>query len=759
VREGGSANNGLNFRNDGTISIEGEFTGAGNSDILTNNGSIENEPTGFFGMGSESVFENSGTFTNLGDALLQTVTNDGLILNSETLKVVKTVSNNNNFTNNGTFSLSGEITNSGNGSFRNNGPITMGEDFGGEGTVEGKITNSATFENNDSITVTIGSIANTGSLVNNGDITNSDQISNSGNGEITNIGTITNDNTVNNNGNGKITNIGTITNNSVINNNNIINNCGTISGNAPVGGTLNGYCPATLIVVEDTVPNNSVDFAFTSTTLSPASFSLDDDSQGPLQNTRTFADLVPGTYNVTETYNSSYIAIPICDDGSSVKSIGAQNAETITCTFTNLFDSDADGLAPQIDTNLLSFSNNFDDAPLGNNGKTNGTIIDRKSLAVWVTDEPNPSGVKIRAVNGPSQNATVSVCNGGSTISLNSGDGVIITCGSVDLSAISGSPQISFNAQNGVRSSAVLPEGNSVFFEPTTFKFSVPPENSNSLPITIEAATRIIVEFPQNEQNAFTFEPETVTFTSDSDNQGELAIIIGDKEEKIQPNSSISPLIAIDQSITVNQNQSIEITLSSLGGTGSSQTSYEIVTAPIGQLVQDQQNPAIFKYTPNAGFAGLDKFEFKAIKGTESSNTGTVTIKVPEVLKKQKISGGYVGKFTDSTFTAIGDFKIGKETFKKVSIGGTFHLVKKDAKCFNVLGSGMMDFKKGNTLNLEFSAQTCSKIKFLSKLDGTITYKGGTGIFDVAKGTGEFSQVDVLNSLIGKLSGDLFLKK
>lgn len=757
VKQDGTLHNAFNFTNNGSIIVEGRLTGEGNQDVLTNNDKIENKPSGFFGIPSDSLFQNNGNFTNSGDVFLAIATNDGLIFNLGTFETANLISNNDNFTNSGTIDLSGEIINANNGFFRNGGQITLGKDFGGEGTAEGIITNDFIFENNDLITVAIGSIANADRLTNNGVITNEDQINNAGNGRIKNVGTINNNGGIDNAGNGKITNVGTINNNDVIDNQNIINNCGTIIGNAPLGGTVNDFCPATIIIVKDTVPDSSTDFGFTSTTLTPTIFSLDDDTQGPLQNTRTFEDLAPGLYNVTETFSSSYITTPNCDDGSSIMSISAQDDETITCTFTNLLDSDLDGLASQIDTNSLSFSNDFDDEPLGNGGSTNGTVTDRKSLTVWITDELNPSGVKIRALNGPSQNATISVCNGASTISFNDGDEIIATCGSVDLTTITGSPLILFNSQEGIRSSVILPQGNGIFFEPITFKFSVPGENPNSLPIEIEAAAKIIVEFPQNEQNAFTFEPETVTFTSDASNEGDLAIIIGDKEETISPNSSISPLIAIDQSITIDKNQQIEIALTSLGG-DDSETVFEIVTSPSGQLVQNEENSAIISYTPNVDFVGVDQFEFRAIKGSEQSNTGVITINVVEKLVKQKISGKYVGKFNDLTFTASGIFKIGKENFKKVNVSGAYS-IERNAKCFNVLGSGVMDFKKGDTLNVEFNAKTCSKTKILSKLEGTVNFVSGTGIFDGAQGSGEFSQVNVRNNLIGELNGHVFIKK
>ena len=51
-----------------------------------------------------------------------------------------------------------------------------------------------------------------------------------------------------------------------------------------------------IVVVKDATPNDAQDFSFTAGGgLSPASFSLDDDSDGTLSNTRTFANLAPGS--------------------------------------------------------------------------------------------------------------------------------------------------------------------------------------------------------------------------------------------------------------------------------------------------------------------------------------------------------------------------------------------------------------------------------------------------------------------------------
>ena len=50
-----------------------------------------------------------------------------------------------------------------------------------------------------------------------------------------------------------------------------------------------------IVVVKDAQPNDAQDFSFTAGGgLSPTSFSLDDDADGTLSNTRTFANVVPG---------------------------------------------------------------------------------------------------------------------------------------------------------------------------------------------------------------------------------------------------------------------------------------------------------------------------------------------------------------------------------------------------------------------------------------------------------------------------------
>ena len=92
-----------------------------------------------------------------------------------------------------------------------------------------------------------------------------------------------------------------------------------------------------LIVVQDATPNDPQDFTFTAGGgLSPSSFQLDDDSDGTLSNTRTFANVSAGSYSLGQTLPSGWDqASATCDDGSTPGAIDVAAGETVTCTFTN----------------------------------------------------------------------------------------------------------------------------------------------------------------------------------------------------------------------------------------------------------------------------------------------------------------------------------------------------------------------------------------------------------------------------------------
>ena len=92
------------------------------------------------------------------------------------------------------------------------------------------------------------------------------------------------------------------------------------------------------MVIHDAVPDGAQDFSFTAGGgLSPASFSLDDDLDPTLSNTRTFNDVPVGSgYSIAETVPAGWdLESATCDDGSPVSNIAVSAGETVTCTFTN----------------------------------------------------------------------------------------------------------------------------------------------------------------------------------------------------------------------------------------------------------------------------------------------------------------------------------------------------------------------------------------------------------------------------------------
>src|SRR3954469_11266593 len=96
-----------------------------------------------------------------------------------------------------------------------------------------------------------------------------------------------------------------------------------------------------ITIIKDAVPNDAQDFAFTGDV---GSFSLDDDSNATLPSTRTFTNLDPGSYSVTEGPLAGWDLTGLsCDDnagttvniGTRTATIDLDPGQDITCTYTN----------------------------------------------------------------------------------------------------------------------------------------------------------------------------------------------------------------------------------------------------------------------------------------------------------------------------------------------------------------------------------------------------------------------------------------
>lgn len=93
---------------------------------------------------------------------------------------------------------------------------------------------------------------------------------------------------------------------------------------------------ASLTIVKDAQPNDAQDFAFTVTGSGLSNFSLDDDNDVTLSNTKVFSNLAAGTYAVAETPLTGWdLTTATCSDGSLVGNINLSQGENVTCTFTN----------------------------------------------------------------------------------------------------------------------------------------------------------------------------------------------------------------------------------------------------------------------------------------------------------------------------------------------------------------------------------------------------------------------------------------
>ena len=101
--------------------------------------------------------------------------------------------------------------------------------------------------------------------------------------------------------------------------------------------TFTNHKRGQIVVVKDAQPNDAQDFSFTAGGgLSPTSFSLDDDADGTLSNTRTFSDVAPGSgYSLSETVPSGWVGAGLRDLQRRQPGLEHQRepGENVTCTF------------------------------------------------------------------------------------------------------------------------------------------------------------------------------------------------------------------------------------------------------------------------------------------------------------------------------------------------------------------------------------------------------------------------------------------
>jgi hypothetical protein len=194
----------------------------------------------------------------------------------------------------------------------------------------------------------------------------------------------------------------------------------------------------TLIVRQDTVPDDPQDFTFNAAGGGlPPSFQLDDDGNDSngLSSSATFSGLGPGPYSLSQVAVPGYdLSDASCSNGQPVTSVTVALGETVTCTFKNytpnagsitvVKDAQPDGVTP------FHFSTSGGTEPstfsLDDDGNENNA---RRSSQTVVAPAPG-SGYSVTEVVPPGWEQTSATCSDGSpvtNISVSAGEDITCT--------------------------------------------------------------------------------------------------------------------------------------------------------------------------------------------------------------------------------------------------------------------------------------------------------------------------------------------
>jgi hypothetical protein len=214
---------------------------------------------------------------------------------------------------------------------------------------------------------------------------------------------------------------------------------------------------ASITVVKDALPNDSADFTFASSVAGHTSFTLDDDSDPALSNTRVIGGLLPGSYSITEAalggWDLTGLVIVDPDSGSSIDlaaglaTIDVDAGEDITVTYTNrkrgtitvVKDSVPDApdnfsFTSDIPSNT-SFLLDDDSDPALPNSRTFGNLvpgtytITEEALGGWkLTD--------LSIIEDKVANSTKDAINGVATLIVDPGELVTVTFENTKLGSI-----------------------------------------------------------------------------------------------------------------------------------------------------------------------------------------------------------------------------------------------------------------------------------------------------------------------------------
>lgn len=153
-------------------------------------------------------------------------------------------------------------------------------------------------------------------------------------------------------------------------------------------------------------------------------------------------------------------------------------------------DSDSDMIYDDVDTVIETTSDTF------TFNTSIGVIQSRGDQDLTVRISPTTTEdilIRSSATSGTTSAAEITLCGGYSTIYVDAGDAVLVTCGSVHLKTLEGSVDTQFLANDGTISTTTLPSGNSLVFEEYLNSFTAPVTNTEVITVYV-AGTPLTVE-------------------------------------------------------------------------------------------------------------------------------------------------------------------------------------------------------------------------------------------------------------------------
>lgn len=187
-------------------------------------------------------------------------------------------------------------------------------------------------------------------------------------------------------------------------------------------------------------------------------------------------------------------------------------------------DFDRDGIENEIDSSPLD--SNFDDRTLSG-GTTWGSIEARDGQQVCVTEEPNPSGIRVRTdvASGPVP-VLVNLC-GITVVAFPAGTEAVETCSSAILEVVTGPIEATFYGNDGREATTTLDSGNTLTFDEVDFTFTADPDNTATIAVEVEGvefrvAPGETLEGPYN----IDIRPESDTNPINADSKGLIPVAV-----------------------------------------------------------------------------------------------------------------------------------------------------------------------------------------------------------------------------------------